>query len=247
MTDIQFTKQGNTYVAEFEVNADFNLHIEKSRSGYLYMRQRSTSGKWDSVRNFQVAENDYTVDYDFTALVYPKQIRLVSEYTPTMCALTSDGDVIEIKSQSKEVEITQNGEMSVTPDDGFAYLSSVNVKTNVPQQGGGESGGGTAESSMTYYVNNDTPEYRTAIPFSSLCRVVMDGKVIVSPTAAAIGELEFGFISKNSESIAINLDLEIITENGLITLRDVLNGVDKEGLNALTQITKEEFYNLESK
>ena len=141
MKDIQFTKQGKTYVAEFEVNADFNLHIEKSQSGYLYMRQRSTSGKWDSVRNFQVADNDYIVDYDFTALVYPKQIRLVSEYAPTMCVLTSDGDVIEIKSQSKEVEITQNGEMSVTPDDGFAYLSSVNVKTNVPQQGGGESGG----------------------------------------------------------------------------------------------------------
>ena len=142
MKDIQFTKQGKTYVAEFEVNADFNLHIEKSQSGYLYMRQRSTSGKWDSVRNFQVADNDYIVDYDFTALVYPKQIRLVSEYAPTMCVLTSDGDVIEIKSQSKEVEITQNGEMSVTPDDGFAYLSSVNVKTNVPQQGGEESGGG---------------------------------------------------------------------------------------------------------
>ena len=245
MKDIQFTKQGKTYVAEFEVNADFNLHIEKSQSGYLYMRQRSTSGKWDSVRNFQVADNDYIVDYDFTALVYPKQIRLVSEYAPTMCVLTSDGDVIEIKSQSKEVEITQNGEMSVTPDDGFAYLSSVNVKTNVPQQGGEESGGGAAESSTTYYVNNNNYLFNVVVLCSQLCRLGADGVVKIVPTAMAIFELGDKFSPKDVESVAINLDLEFAGPDGLITIRDFLNSTG-EDLNSLTQITKEEFYNLES-
>ena len=245
MKDIQFTKQGKTYVAEFEVNADFNLHIEKSQSGYLYMQQRSTSGKWDSVRNFQATDSDYIVDYDFTALVYPKQIRLVSEYVPTMCVLTSDGDVIEIKSQTKEVEITQNGEMSVTPDDGFAYLSSLKVKTNVPQQGGGESGGGAAESSMTYYVNNNSYIFNIATLSSQLCRYAADGKAAVTPTAMLVFELRDKFSPKNAESIAINLDLEFVGETGLITIRDFLNSIG-EDFNSLTQITKEEFYNLES-
>lgn len=246
MKDIQFTKQGNTYVAEFEVNADFNLHIEKSRSGYLYMRQRSTSGKWDSVRNFQVAENDYIVDYDFTALVYPKQIRLVSEYAPTMCVLTSDGDVIEIKSQSKEVEITQNGEMSVTPDDGFAYLSSVNVKTNVPQQGGGESGGGSSSESEWVYIrladieSDDTKELLKLM--SSLSRVYVINNRSVIPTAYAIT-----VAPKNIISVAFNKNLILLasTADATTTLNDMLLS-QSINLDELPQITKEEFYNLES-
>lgn len=245
MKDIQFTKQGNTYVAEFEVNADFNLHIEKSRSGYLYMRQRSTSGKWDSVRNFQVAENDYIVDYDFTALVYPKQIRLVSEYAPTMCALTSDGDVIEIKSQSKEVEITQNGEMSVTPDDGFAYLSSVNVKTNVPQQGGGESGGGTAESSMTYYNVPKSDLANPLVIYAQLCRFENSDGTNITPPSSLMGALGNDFNPRDVTSVAIDLDLRLVVQNKMMTIRDFITLIE-EGLNTLTQITKEEFYNLES-
>lgn len=242
MKDIQFTKQGNTYVAEFEVNADFNLHIEKSRSGYLYMRQRSTSGKWDSVRNFQVAENDYIVDYDFTALVYPKQIRLVSEYAPTMCALTSDGDVIEIKSQSKEVEITQNGEMSVTPDDGFAYLSSVNVKTNVPQQGGG---GSSSESEWLYFRLADMEselEIGAAIVASSLTRTT-DNEIVTSAYStmqASNNPLEY------ITHCAVDMGAKLFIQGSYgdaDTLCQLLTGAS---IYSLPQVTKEEFYNLES-
>lgn len=239
MKDIQFTKQGKTYVAEFEVNADFNLHIEKSQSGYLYMQQRSTSGKWDSVRNFQATDSDYIVDYDFTALVYPKQIRLVSKYAPTMCVLTSDGDVIEIKSQSKEVEITQNGEMSVTPDDGFAYLSSVNVKTNVPQQGGGESGG-------EIYIKEE-PEKMTDLligSFSYLTKVEkLSGEKFIIPSAQY-----FASFSINPEEAPTPLsymvlgDTYIDTDAGRMKIKDRISQFGME----LTEITKEEFYNLES-
>lgn len=89
MKDIQFTKQGNTYVAEFEVNADFNLHIEKSRSGYLYMQQRTSNvGQFDSVKNFQILDSDYIIDCDFSALIYPKQIRIVSEHMPSIAKLS---------------------------------------------------------------------------------------------------------------------------------------------------------------
>lgn len=243
MKDIQFTKQGKTYVAEFEVNADFNLHIEKSQSGYLYMQQRSTSGKWDSVRNFQATDSDYIVDYDFTALVYPKQIRLVSKYAPTMCVLTSDGDVIEIKSQSKEVEITQNGEMSVTPDDGFAYLSSVNVKTNVPQQGGGESGGGSS-SEWVYIRLADIESDETKemlLMFHSLSRVYSENTPYIYPAVTA-------FMMGPDDIISVALDKNLIvmlgTTHGTMTLNEWLLA-QSVNLDELPQITKEEFYSTE--
>lgn len=263
MAEIVFNKDGNKWVAEFEVSADFNLHIEKPQIGYLYMQQRSTSGKWDSVHKFQVADSDYIVDYDFTALVYPKQIRLVSEYAPTMCALTSDGDVIEIKSQSKEVEITQNGEMSVTPDEGFAYLSSVNVKTNVPQQGGGESGGGSSSGSEWVYFDainkkedNDLTSEETGIAvmcayFATLGKSKdEEDKVLIMPI--------YYLNAVKGEPLAIAFDTSFfdvpvlmapgvppMTMNGLCEMSGYRPPV--EILKAtMVEITKEEFYNLES-
>lgn len=260
MKDIQFTKQGKTYVAEFEVNADFNLHIEKSQSGYLFMQQRSTSGKWDSVRNFQATDSDYIVDYDFTALVYPKQIRLVSKYAPTMCVLTSDGDVIEIKSQSKEVEITQNGEMSVTPDDGFAYLSSVNVKTNVPQQGGGESGGGSS-SEWVYFdainkkEDNDlTSDEEGVVMFCAYFATLGKGKtgdgVLIMPTeylgAVKAEPLAIAFDTSFFDvPISMGHEMPPMTMNELCEMRGCKPPVELLRATML-EITKEEFYNLES-
>lgn len=262
MKDIQFTKQGKNYVAEFEVNADFNLHIEKSRSGYLYMQQRSTSGKWDSVRNFQATDSDYIIDYDFTALVYPKQIRLVSEYAPTMCVLTSDGDVIEIKSQSKEVEITQNGEMSVTPDDGFAYLSSVNVKTNVPQQGGGESGGGSSsESEWVYFdaINKKEDDdmtfeeinmYILCAFFAPLGKGKTEDGVVIMPinyfSAVKAEPLARAFDTSFFDvPVSTTPEMPPMTMNELCKMAGCRPPV--ELLRAkMVEITKEEFYNLES-
>lgn len=257
MAEIVFNKDDNKWVAEFEVSADFNLHIEKSQIGYLYMQQRSTSGKWDSVRNFQVAENDYIVDYDFTALVYPKQIRLVSEYAPTMCALTSDGDVIEIKSQSKEVEITQNGEMSVTPDDGFAYLSSVNVKTNVPQQGGG---GSSSESEWVYFdainkkEDNDLTFDEASIVvfcayFTTLGKAKTEDGVMIMP----MGYLD----AINAEPLAMAFDTSFFDVPISLTFGApsmTMNEICERGgcrppvelLKAtMLEITKEEFYSTE--
>ena len=244
MKDIQFTKQGKTYVAEFEVNADFNLHIEKSQSGYLYMQQRSTSGKWDSVRNFQATDSDYIVDYDFTALVYPKQIRLVSKYAPTMCVLTSDGDVIEIKSQTKEVEITQNGEMSVTPDDGFAYLSSLKVKTNVPQQGGGESGGGSSSEWVYIRLADIESDFtkEMLMVFNSLARVYVAYNLSVLPGAYAIR-----IAPNNIISVALDKNLILMPNNAggaTATLNEIFLS-QSINLDELPQITKEEFYSTE--
>lgn len=65
------------YEAEFKVDGDFNLHIERVSKGPICLMQRGTSeGEYS---NSAVLDNDDdTLDYDFAALVYPKWIKVVS-------------------------------------------------------------------------------------------------------------------------------------------------------------------------
>lgn len=140
--ELQFTKDTHgMWVSEFEVNSDFNLHIERTKGGIISLYQRTTGGGWDHVDAFEYVRHQASIDFDCTALVYPKWCKIESEVEPSYAAITTDGEVTEIKSQSKEVEITANGVTEIAPDAGFGYLSGVKVNVNVPQSGG--SGGET--------------------------------------------------------------------------------------------------------
>ena len=89
MATINFTKVGNHYEAEVEVASDFNLHIERELGGYIYLQVRtSPTGRFDSVKGFSMTHLDPVIDYDFSALVYPKTIRIISEVNPTMAEIT---------------------------------------------------------------------------------------------------------------------------------------------------------------
>lgn len=136
--ELTFNKDGNLYVTEFEVTTDFNLHLERDKGGKVSFYQRSTNGQYDSIEELE-KNIDLVFDYDFQSLVWPKYIKITSESLPTVATLTTNGEVTEIKSQSKEVEIVSNGTTDVTPDAGYSYLSGVSVKVNVPQEGGGGS------------------------------------------------------------------------------------------------------------
>ena len=86
--ELTFIKNGKKWIAEFEVTSDFNIHIEKP-NGEIYLEQRTTpTGEYDSVNQVYFGAYDKTIDIDFTALVYPKYIRLVSEVEPTMAVVT---------------------------------------------------------------------------------------------------------------------------------------------------------------
>lgn len=137
--EIKFTKNGEKFVSEFTATADFNLHLEGVVEGKVKVYQRSTAGgEYAYVRAATPYPSFSKVyDYDFSALVYPKYIKVVTDVDPEYAEVVTDGEVTEIKSQSKEIEVTSNGTTEVTPDTGFAYLNSVKVKTNVAQSGGG--------------------------------------------------------------------------------------------------------------
>lgn len=95
--ELTFLKDGNKWVAEVEVNADFNLHIEKG-AGSLSVSQTSVpGGKYDNVPSLRMSPEDSTLDKDVTALLYPKTIR-IDAYTKEApyAVVSSEGDVVDI-------------------------------------------------------------------------------------------------------------------------------------------------------
>lgn len=95
--EITFSKSGEVYVAEFSVTGDFNLHIEGVTAGDVQVFQRgTTSGSYARVKSVNPYSYEKVYDYDFSAVVYPKYIKIVSEVEPTLAVVTSAGEVTEI-------------------------------------------------------------------------------------------------------------------------------------------------------
>ena len=107
MAELNFTENEGKYIAEVKVTADFNLHIEREGSGFLNVSVRTTEdGAYDSVKGASFNYADPVVDYDFTGVIYPKYIKIVSKVQPTKAVITSAGEVTEIKqSNLKEGDV----------------------------------------------------------------------------------------------------------------------------------------------
>ena len=88
--DLNFTKQGNDYVAEFEVAGDFNLHLERQTMSPLNVEQRtSASGEYAVIKGMDDYSYDKVIDLDFIGGVYPKYIRISCVTMPTMAIVTT--------------------------------------------------------------------------------------------------------------------------------------------------------------
>ena len=91
--DITFNKENDFYVATFEAAADFNLHIEKAQGIFRVYQSTVPNGEYDRVDNVGDQWDNGAIDLDFTALIYPKYIRLVSAVEPTKAVVTFGADV----------------------------------------------------------------------------------------------------------------------------------------------------------
>lgn len=249
--ELVFHKENGLYITEFEVTSDFNVHLERSKGGKVSFYQKTTDGNYDHIE--KLSKNiDKVFDYDFQALVYPKIIKITSECEFDVASLTTDGEVTEIKSQSKEVEIVSNGVTEIAPDAGFGYLSGVKVNVNVPQSGGGESGGGGLEyinlGGVTLFDENNNPDYELAAILLIAYQVnatLSNGRVIgpMTVTGTARPTTKFNAMSMNFSDM-----IQMDAGGSLITLKEyvLLNGWTEEKLASLPRITKEEFYNTEA-
>lgn len=242
--ELQFTKDAHgMWVSEFEVSSDFNLHIERTKGGIISLYQRTNGGGWDHVDAFEYVRHQASIDFDCAALVYPKWCKIESEVEPSYAAITTDGEVTEIKSQSKEVEITANGVTEIAPDAGFGYLSGVKVNVNVPQSGGGESGGGGTPSGGTlrfYSITNpDNLNMTTEYLMPSFAKA--NGMIIPAVLAYAAGMWD------SVSAVASDVAGKIYMGGSWRNLGELLdnNASFNESLGYI-EITEEEFYNLEA-
>lgn len=228
------------YEAEFEVTGNFAIHIERTRGdAALILKQRTGGGKYALVDDFNYAKSKGEVlDYEASVSI-PKFIKIVSEVEPTLAEIVTDGEVTEIKAQAKEIEVTTNGTTEVIPDSGFAYLSKVNIKTNVPQsgEGGGSTGG------VVYLDLTTVPGAQDLAVVASLVKVKQDdGSYIIAPPMQSIttnGSIDMDKLLA-AVAMAVNPNDKVVSSYGEMTINESFGGY----LSQLPEITEEEFYNL---
>ena len=238
--NLTFNKINDVFVSEFSVTSDFNLHVERSKGGSFTIFQRSSDGgNYGEVYYQEKLDKIKAIDYDFSALIYPKYIKIVSEVEPTYAAITTDGEVTEIKTQSKEIEITSNGITNITPDSGFAYLDRVSVKTNVAQSGS------ESKSAMKYY--SCLPDYflqevhEVTLVDSVKALLQEDGSTIIAP------ESVYNWGSFSPIVIAVAIDTEnrrCYVDGEWITMKEYALRFDGFNTDTHYEITEEEYYRI---
>ena len=260
--ELNFIKNEATryWECEFEATADFNLHIEGVPEGKVWIYQRTTaSGEYAYIKEATPYPSLVDVyDFDFSALIYPKFVKVVCGTEPTYAEVVSNGEITELKYQEKSVEVTANGNTEVIPDAGFAGLTKVNVSVNVPQSGGGNSGGRGLE-----YL--DFRENEIAANILPLLADVLASKhsyigFTIGPSAfvtsqseeygvkAIAGGFNFNAICQ-FEHLGVNRQTVKDAVLMIISLSnaesDFLNGMTpEEFLASIPRLTEEEFYNL---
>lgn len=96
MTNLIFKKESKGYVSEFKVNGPFNIHLEKSKPGKIYFKQRgSDQGEYDIIKAADYSSRDLIIDDDYSSPVglYPKWIRIESEVEPSVAVVSSNAEV----------------------------------------------------------------------------------------------------------------------------------------------------------
>lgn len=223
------------YETEFQIEKDAVLHVERAVSGRLKLGVRTTgAGKYALVDEFEGQDYKSTIDAELTGEIYPKWVKVSSESEPTYGEVVSDGEVTEIKAQSKEIEVTSNGTMDITPDAGFAYLSAVKVKTNVAGSGGGSA------SSWRYFDVSQQNEINTLlITLAAQLKGVSNNQKILGPAQ---------FMNMQAESIigaAIDFSqkIKLVGASTVLTIEEQLTLLGAP-IGMATEITEAEFYNL---
>lgn len=250
--NLQFTNKGGNFVSEFEVSSGFNLHIEGVRLSDMRVYQKTAGGLYAIVTGFPTDRSaDRVADFDFASLVYPKIIKVVCPTEPTYAEIATDGEVTEIKSQSKEVEITANGVTEIAPDAGFGYLNGVTVNVNVPQSGGDAPSQPSGGSSIEYLDVSDIDIANGGEKTGTLIATCyhMNGELSsVGKFVLPIGQV-YVFKTSNLTSVkylAFDFSSKYMAGGMSFTIKEALLqvGWTEAELDAIPRVTKEEFYTI---
>lgn len=87
--ELNFTKDGNAYVAEFEVSGDFNVHIETAEECTLNVFQRTGStGAFAQVEDVRLKGFNRVKDVDIEGPLLPKTIQIRLVVNPSVATVT---------------------------------------------------------------------------------------------------------------------------------------------------------------
>lgn len=234
--ELIFQNVQGRWIAEFELTADAAIHIEGVKEGDVSLWQRSTaSGKYAFVRDSRKTPTYGTVyDYEIPALITPKFIKVECMTKPTFAEVISSGEITELKFQDKTVEVTNNGTTTITPDNGFAALNSVKVKTNVPQSG---EGGGSASTVEYLDVRGLAEDIKLQLIVSTATLVKIEGGMIM--TSGIMIELG-GPDMVEAIAIIPSMPVKMPYMDNVITIGELI----AEYSGSLPRLTEAEFYNL---
>ena len=95
--ELNFKKVMGLYQAEFKVEADFNIHVERSESGYMGLYQKTVEySEYDTIHNTVISPSDLVIDIDVQGFIAPKWICIKSKTRPTFAAITSEGEITQV-------------------------------------------------------------------------------------------------------------------------------------------------------
>ena len=94
----QYFGKDAAYVSEFEVTADFNLHIERKKGGRFLVYQKSVAdGEYDIVDGVGRLDHKDVIDTAVRVDLFPMWCKIVSASEVTMAAVNPDGAVVPVK------------------------------------------------------------------------------------------------------------------------------------------------------
>ena len=106
--ELTFEKEGNKWVAEFEVASEFNLHIEKG-VGALNVLQTTVAGmKPDYVPSLHLAENDAVLDKTVPYVPFPISLRIEARTKEAPIAIVTVGEGGSVGYSEAQIRKTLN-------------------------------------------------------------------------------------------------------------------------------------------
>lgn len=135
--ELQFEKIGKKWVAKFEATGNFNLNIERVAPEKIQVFQKGAEdGEYASQASWYNNYASAIVDYDFSALIYPKFIKVVSESEPIQAIVTMEGESGGSGSGAKIVPLTNQCKVYYDTESvsGWRELS-LNSDSTIPNLG----------------------------------------------------------------------------------------------------------------
>lgn len=92
--ELIFNQVDNQYVVEFKVEDDFNLHIERVKTGTIRLYQRGSDvGEYKLIAKQGNNTDDLIIDSNVVGVICPMYFKIESYTEPTLAVVTSKGNV----------------------------------------------------------------------------------------------------------------------------------------------------------